>query len=159
MDGNWANIHGLPLLGRIPLLFHFSFYFTSSPLDLFCSLTIDTFTVFLISPNLITLKNIYTLKTLTLYFLLCPLPWTPNSQPCPRPSSAPPTDFPNAITRNSIILVAQPKNLSPLDCLLLQPASNLTVNLDWSIFKIRTKYNQLSYIHSFTLICIPSIAS
>ena len=129
---------------------YFSFYLTSSPLDIFCSL--PTFTAFLISPNLIILKNIYTLKTLTFIYPTLPTALNSSSQHCHHLSSAPPTDFSNSVVNNSNILVTQAKNLTVIwDCFLLQPTSNLIVNLDSPSSKhTQNSSNLLSYIHSLS---------
>ena len=141
------------LPGRIPDSY-FSFCLTSSPLDIFCSLT--TFTAFLISPNLIILKNIYTLKTLTFIYPTLPTALNSNSQHYHHPSSAPPTDFSNSVVSNSNILVTQAKNLTVIwDCFLLQPTSNLIVNLDGPSSKYtQNSSNLLSYIHSLSFLLL-----
>lgn len=125
-------------------------------LNPFCSLT--TFMVFSVLPNLIALKNIYTLKSLKfIYPVLTTALNSRSSAPTPH-QSAPPTDFPNSVTGNFIILITQVGSLRiNLDCLLSHPTCNLMINLD----DLSSKQQRVQplVICPYTVFWVTSIAS
>lgn len=150
-----------PIIEALFSLLCFSYILLAVFLNHFCSLTI--FTVFSFLPNLIALKNIYTLKSLKfIYLALTTASNSRFSAPTPH-QSAPPADFPNSITGNSIILIAQVKRLRVnRECLLPQPTSNLMINLDDQssrhVENLAHRREPL-VIHPYTLFWVTSIVS